>query len=219
MRKCLKCQMIYTDASKICRSCGSIIDDVDDTVAAEEAPPTTDATPAPAAELEDAAFEEAIAPEIAAAADSLPTSGRHDDWICLKCGERVPSQFDVCWNCFAVSGDFANAGAPIAADPPIAAAPSPQADAPRETMPQRAPRPPRPCPACGSDKIIPSIGVIDHEGYGVKVSVEGNPEAAFFKDRRYGSLVADICGACGHLHLRVGNFAELYRHYLDSRER
>jgi len=74
------------------------------------------------------------------------------------------------------------------------------------------------CLACGSAKIIPSLGVLDHEGLGVKVSVEGNPEAVFFKDRRYGSLVADVCGECGHAQFRVGNYAELYEHYLRSQE-
>jgi len=68
--------------------------------------------------------------------------------------------------------------------------------------------------------MIPNVSVSDQgqnsSGY-LRVKIEGNPEAIFFKDRKYGNFTADICGNCGHVQLRIGNAAELYQHYLNAR--
>jgi hypothetical protein len=49
-----------------------------------------------------------------------------------------------------------------------------------------------------------------------KVSVDRNPDAWIFKDTIFGEIIADICGVCGHVDLRVKNFDELYQNYLNS---
>ena len=50
----------------------------------------------------------------------------------------------------------------------------------------------------------------------LKVVVLGSPQALIFKDRLYGEIVADICGKCGHVELRVTNPKKLYGHYQKS---
>jgi hypothetical protein len=68
--------MIYMDASKICRACGSIIDDVDEAAGAVEAPAqTAEESPTTAAPPNEEAFEEAIEPALIAAADRLSMTG------------------------------------------------------------------------------------------------------------------------------------------------
>ena len=75
------------------------------------------------------------------------------------------------------------------------------------------------CAKCGSTKIIPQARVLDqrqHSSGDLQLVVYGNPEALIFKDRLYGTLTADICGACGHVELRVENFEELFDHYRQT---
>jgi len=75
------------------------------------------------------------------------------------------------------------------------------------------------CPACGSDKIIPEVRIVDVcEGGLTDLSVQicGDPDALIFKDRFYGELKAIICGECGHTELKVTNPRELYKKYQES---
>jgi hypothetical protein len=78
------------------------------------------------------------------------------------------------------------------------------------------------CLLCGSDKIIPNRPMIDHYGdwgmssHAQKFNVDGKPNAWFFKESAQGELVADICGECGHVMLRVNNAHELYEKYQQA---
>jgi hypothetical protein len=77
--------------------------------------------------------------------------------------------------------------------------------------------------ACQSTRVIPGVRVVDNAGdqgkRALQVVVEGQPDALFFKDRLYGQLVADVCGACGHASLRVLNPEELFAQHLKSQSR
>ena len=79
------------------------------------------------------------------------------------------------------------------------------------------------CPDCGSEKIVPSLPLLDHYGdYGAynkeaSVAVHGKPEAWVFKDTTLGTLTADVCGECGLVVFRADNFRELYAKYLKTR--
>ena len=83
---------------------------------------------------------------------------------------------------------------------------------------------PRPCPRCGSDKIIPGVSLRDHYGDmgirsdAVHAEVDGKPNALVFKDRATGDVQLAICGACGHVEVSVDNFEALYEKYRKSQE-
>jgi uncharacterized OB-fold protein len=51
----------------------------------------------------------------------------------------------------------------------------------------------------------------------LRVVVYGNPQALLFKDRQYSTLVANICGDCGHVELRATNPEALYDKYLAAK--
>ncbi|MBN1568282.1 MAG: hypothetical protein JXA73_10585 [Acidobacteria bacterium] len=80
----------------------------------------------------------------------------------------------------------------------------------------------RQCPKCGSKKIIPNTRIRDQgqssDGK-LKAFIDADPEALIFKDRLYSMLLADICGECGHVELRVEQPDSLYNHYLQSRSK
>ena len=77
------------------------------------------------------------------------------------------------------------------------------------------------CAKCGSDKIIPLVGVMDQGQYSdgrLKAHVGyTNPEAWLFKGAIYARLSATICGECGHTELTAENPAALYETYLANR--
>ncbi len=79
------------------------------------------------------------------------------------------------------------------------------------------------CPDCGSERIVPNLPLLDHYGdtgaYNKEatVAIHGNPDAWFFKDTTLATLRADICGECGCVAFRAGNFRELYEKYVTSR--
>lgn len=80
----------------------------------------------------------------------------------------------------------------------------------------------RPCPRCGSSKIVPDVPLIDcygdsgHHSSNAEVAVHGDPKAWFFRDTSTGQLLLRICGDCGYAELQVGNFRELYEKYVKS---
>jgi ribosomal protein L31E len=137
---------------------------------------------------------------------------------------RVPGNFEVCWKCLsAKSGERAeNAEQRVAqvdeheqeAETPLADAETPQPEADDEELAV-----PTECSRCGSTKIIPGVTVVD-QGKGsdgkLQAVIFGNPEALIFKDRLYSEILADICGKCGHVELRVANPWALYHHYRNS---
>jgi hypothetical protein len=53
----------------------------------------------------------------------------------------------------------------------------------------------------------------------LELRVHGKPDAWVMKDTAEGQLSAEVCGACGHVELRVGNAAALYEKYQQSRGR
>jgi hypothetical protein len=78
------------------------------------------------------------------------------------------------------------------------------------------------CPRCGSDKVVPDLPVDYYGEAGARtlgLKVHGDPGAWATKGTAAGRLAADVCGECGHVELRVGNFAQLYAKYQQSRGR
>ena len=202
MRKCPKCSTEYDEDRKICRACGSALD--------EYVPPTVE-TPPPAPVVEPLpVLDEPILAEFAEA----PAKPRHS-WTCQGCGKLVPGEFAVCWNCGADEQ-----GIP---DPDFVVEPKDDwkklerkliVDA--EEVKSNEPH----CPKCGSKKIIPNARICDqNKNYDqdLQLVVYGDPDAFIFKDRLFGKMTADICGECGHLELKVDNPRELYEHYLNSK--
>jgi hypothetical protein len=81
---------------------------------------------------------------------------------------------------------------------------------------------PRLCTRCGSDRIITGATLRDYYGdtgtwsSPARLAVDAKPDALVFKDRSYGDLIMDICGACGHVDVRIENFKELYEKVSQS---
>jgi hypothetical protein len=200
MSHCSKCNLTFPESSRICRSCGAILE------------PTPDPS-LPAAPFSDQAeapndvdpVEPAITEPALGVSKPEPT-----DWICPTCGETVPGNFELCWKC--QSQEIA------AVDRALAEGPSPPVE--DNFMNAEAPDPPSPrCRACGSTKIIPHVHIADqgqYSGGSLSVTICGDPDAVFFKDRMWSKLTAHICGDCGHAELTVENPAKLYEHYRRS---
>ncbi|MCY2994352.1 MAG: zinc ribbon domain-containing protein [Planctomycetota bacterium] len=85
---CRKCNKQVDVSGKICRACGSILEEVPDGQALDVGGPVATAAPPgtgslPDAELpeEEASFEQELA---------------RPPWKCPTCGETVPGNFDLC---------------------------------------------------------------------------------------------------------------------------
>jgi hypothetical protein len=78
------------------------------------------------------------------------------------------------------------------------------------------------CMKCGSDRIIPLVGIIDQGQYSdgsLKAHIGyTNPEAWFFKGPITARLSATICGECGFTELSAANPEQLYQQYLATIE-
>jgi hypothetical protein len=197
--------MTYNDSSKICRSCGAILEEV-----AGESPSPL------AMRLDEREQLELIAEQALSSVDQAPKDRLQVKyaWTCSECAERVPGTFDICWNC---GTDRNGVVAPrnLEADANTEAIDSPP---PRQGDSAKVGVEPR-CTVCGSTKVVPNVQVLDqgqHSGGTLQVVIYGDPDAIIFKDRLWGKIRADICGQCGHVQLRVNNFNELYDHYLNS---
>lgn len=217
MRKCPKCQLTYgDDAARICRACGAILDEVASVPAQLDAWLSEPAAPEQPAAARDDRFDEAVLPvDLADAVAELPPPAVQE-WICTTCGERVPASFDFCWNCEnsdELATEKSAPPAPVEAPTvvtPIARA-APAASATRLATPC--------CPKCQSMQIMSGVTVLDagQSSWGkLSVVVYGNPDALLFKEALYGEIVADVCGECGHVELRVLNPGELYQRSLRS---
>jgi hypothetical protein len=212
MRKCPKCQLTYgDDASRICRACGAILDEVATEPAMLDAWLSEPAEAPQAVAARDDRFDETVLPvDLADAAATLPKPTT-EPWVCTQCGERVPANFDFCWNCEA-------AAEPLPAeDTDIAPTETPSVAPPivPKILAKSVTRLPRPrCSKCQATQMMAGVTVLDR-GQGspgnLNVVVYGDPDALLFKNTLYGELVADICGACGHVELRVLNPGELYQ--------
>jgi len=197
MQECPKCSSRYGDDLKICRTCGAIL-----TAATSDLPQQPANNDPPPHEAEEA----------------LQTaSTEKKSWTCPRCGQSVPRDFEVCWNC-GTSHD----GVP---NPDFSKEPSSgDNDHPcEEETPEQAAaanQPARQCPKCGSSKVIPNTRILDPSPYSagkLQVVVDGDPDALSFKDRLFDRVTADICGDCGHVELKAEHPGELYKHYLQSR--
>lgn len=202
MRKCPKCSMEYDDDRKICRACGSALDDY--------VPPPVEAVP-PAPVVEPLPIlDEPILAEFA----EEVAKPRHS-WTCQGCGKLVPVEFTVCWNCGADEQGQPDSGFVV----------EPKDDWKKlerkliveaEEIKTNEPH----CPKCGSKKIIPRTRVRDQGQYSnghLQVVVCGDPNALLFKDRLLEDIIADVCGDCGFIELKVKNPGELYEHYLHAK--
>jgi hypothetical protein len=209
MKQCIKCAIRVDDEAKICRRCGSI--------------------------LEEMAWEEILAPDVnvmpgvAVAADrvappldpaALPDPvdqfvAESFQWQCPSCGEQIERQFDACSQCGTnregsslpdftreVDGEDPSPDddvSPVAATEPAAQAAS---------GPQR-----RDCLRCGSDKIIAGVNVV---AFASGEQAAGRLELMALEDHerllfmgRQARLTADVCAVCGHVELRAENVAGL----------
>jgi hypothetical protein len=203
MRRCVKCSLTYTDSSKICRSCGAILEDV------------VDQSLSPGSMRDNEREElEAIAQQVLSDSPPADETGEQYSWKCSQCAEEVPGSFDTCWSCGTDrNGVFGPRSFEAATDS------APEPGLPPGAVETVATGRTLSCKLCGSTKVVPNVRVVDqgrHSSGQLQLFVDGSPEAIFFKDRRWGEIRADICGECGHLDLRVQNAKELYDHYLDS---
>jgi rRNA maturation endonuclease Nob1 len=76
------------------------------------------------------------------------------------------------------------------------------------------------CPACGSQRIIPDVKVVDKNGSvedDLRVVFYKSPTSLIFKGRVYSEVRADVCGKCGHVELRIADPEKLYDAYLSAR--
>jgi hypothetical protein len=196
MRKCPKCASQYGDELKLCRTCGAILEAVEN-----DLPPPADPLP-PEEELGDDT------------SPATPPAGS-GSWKCPQCGESVPGEFEVCWNCGTGQDGTPDPG--FGKDPEsVPGEPEPPESEPSEQPPVAKPIDRR-CARCGSATMIPNARILNAEG-DVHVAVEGDPQAMIFKNRLCERLVADVCGDCGHVDLKVEHPRDLYEHYLQSIE-
>ena len=104
--------------------------------------------------------------------------------------------------------------APVQEEPPPAPKPQPKRE------PAQKP-PGRQCARCASPKVIPNVTVqadVNGSKGKLQVYVDAIPNALVFKERRRADILADVCGECGYVALRVQDPAGLYYHYLTSRK-
>ena len=146
-------------------------------------------------------------------------------WQCMKCGQSVEDEFDVCWSCGTSKAGEEDPGFRTADDPE--AEPGARAlgvDPPEEPAGvEPARRAGRVCRECGSEKVIPNVSLLDHYGdVGMRsdeatVEVHGTPGAWIFRDTAEGGVRLDVCGECGHADVRVRNARALWEKYRRAR--
>ena len=205
MRICPKCSLEVATDAKICRVCGSILDVV---VTPDPQEPVLAHQDLPDHTSHDT--EVSSPPEPADEATEIGDIASHH-WLCVTCGERSEHNFDFCWNC-GTDKDGTE-------DPDFLKLKDVTGSRPIGQSPSESNRPSGPCAKCGSERVIPSVGIVDQGQYsdgGLKAEIIGNPCALFFRNQMFGKIRADICGQCGHLELRVENPEDLYEHYLES---
>jgi len=197
MKKCPRCGTQGRDGSRICKQCGSIlVEAVRDVVASSPA-----ATPAPPPPGPPASVPPAV--ELASPL-AMPTS----DWRCVTCGEHHLQRALVCWRCgtdawgkedphfvkATLDASAGGAGAGVEPEAPL----HPE-EVPYRVVPQ--------CERCRSRKVIPDLELAVH--------VAADPDALLFRGPT-ARLLADICGECGHVELRIKDAAALYRAHLET---
>ena len=73
------------------------------------------------------------------------------------------------------------------------------------------------CSKCGSNKTMPNVRIVDHglmdSKHDLSIEFDKNPDAFVLKRPLKGTLLANVCGQCGHVDLSVGNPEELWELY------
>ncbi len=228
MLVCRKCQKQVAGASRICRACGGILEEVPDhqPLAEDNQIGTEDMVLSSTPQTSGPSSTGPAANSNAPTENEGPSSGNESagpEWQCPNCGVRVPGNFEVCWKCLGTkAGEQAeDAGELLAevnendqeAEAPIEDDEILETDGEDLSVPTE-------CSRCWSTRIIPGLTIVDQGGGSdgkLKAVIFGSPQALIFKDREYGEIKTDICGKCGHIELRVTNPRELYEHYQESR--
>ena len=77
------------------------------------------------------------------------------------------------------------------------------------------------CGRCGSSKIIPRARAIDLGDHAIvgslRVAVERDPDALFFKGEERVDTYARICGECGFVELFAEDPQALYEAYVTAK--
>ncbi len=78
------------------------------------------------------------------------------------------------------------------------------------------------CIKCNSEKIIPNARVLDEGQYAsgyLKIAIDENPEAFFFKDRTLNDVKVSVCGDCGFIEFYAVSPQILYEVYQKMSEK
>ncbi|CAN5524914.1 hypothetical protein BH10ACI1_BH10ACI1_23320 [soil metagenome] len=75
------------------------------------------------------------------------------------------------------------------------------------------------CTKCNSEKIVPNAQVLDEGQYAsgyLKIAVDENPDALFFKSRTQNNVKVFVCGDCGFIEFYAESPQTLYEAYQDT---
>jgi len=78
------------------------------------------------------------------------------------------------------------------------------------------------CRSCGSERIIPSVAILDHDYINerqAEIAIDSRPSFPLFKGRTVGKISAHVCAACGHMELFASNHEELWEKHLKVSEK
>lgn len=74
------------------------------------------------------------------------------------------------------------------------------------------------CTACGSNKIVSNLSIVDYGDYSqkLKLSIEThkNPNALLFKGITKHPLKATVCCSCNKVDLHIENAQELWENHI-----
>jgi RNA polymerase subunit RPABC4/transcription elongation factor Spt4 len=214
MLLCRKCNKRVTEARKICRACGSILEEVPEDL--PEAGNTQDAGPTSSVPqaTSTGTTEPALEP-------GLPESESPGvDWKCQECGEIVPGDFDVCWKCMTTKAGERDPNAQellsdvVEDDQEPEPAESPAEVTEREDIAQQ-----RRCRDCGSPKVVRNVPLVeqgDSSDVKSRVILSVAPGSVFVVNPLYGEIKADVCSECGYIDLRLADPSRLYEHLAKS---
>jgi len=214
---CRKCNMEGEFGAKICRACGSILDEGPEAVATGDDGFQMSWLEPSSEPIEAVAVEsvENFAPLVT---DEPPL---RPDWQCVQCGSIVPGDVDVCFRCVTAQGGIAHEQQTNlqefldqveAEQGPAEPVPEYVNEAPIEAVEvtgQLA------CSRCGSYRMMTGVSIEDKGQFDstLRVRVGNDPLVTFFGGAFRSPIAADICGECGHIELRVTNPRELYRRW------
>ena len=76
------------------------------------------------------------------------------------------------------------------------------------------------CTRCGSESVIPRLRVVeraeDGSRHDVQLEVQRRPNAMFFKRPERSTLLARVCGDCGHVEVYADAPRALYAAWLEA---